>query len=217
MKGGTLLIPATDPYKKVAKLYDRLFEPLNRGLRAIGMKMYPPDEGMSVLDVGCGTGIHLELYKRAGCAVFGIDQSPSMLQVARNRLGESANLYLGDAFNMPYGDKIFDLIVFSTVLHEMPPGIRSAVIDESKRTLNVGGRILMIDFHPGPIQPLKGWLNKSIIMLAEVAAGREHFKNYRHFMANKGLPELISTHGLTIDKEKIVSGGNIGLFLLKSK
>lgn len=179
--------------------------------------MYPPREGMVVLDVGCGTGIHLEHYKRTGCTVFGIDLSPSMLQVARHRLGESVNLYLGDASNMPFADNEFDLIVMSTVLHEMPRAVRSAVINESKRTLNKDGRILLIDFHPGPVQPLKGWLNKSIITIAEMAAGREHFKNYRDFMANKGLPKLISTHDLTIDKEKIVSGGNIALYLLKSK
>jgi hypothetical protein len=43
------------------------------------------------------------------------------------------------------------------------------------------------------------------------------FKNYRNFMANKGLPGLISTHGLSVDKEKIVSGGNIALFLLRAE
>lgn len=206
-----------DPYGKIANLYDTLFEPLISGLRAIGMKMFPPREGMVVLDVGCGTGVHLELYQKAGCNVFGIDQSPSMLQVARNRLGESANLYMGDASNMPYPDKEFDLIIISTVLHEMPRAVRSAVIDESKRTLNEDGRILLIDFHPGPKRPLKGWIYKSIITFAEIGAGREHFKNYRDFIANKGLPELISTHGLSIDKEKIVSGGNIALFLLSSE
>jgi hypothetical protein len=76
---------------------------------------------------------------------------------------------------------------------------------------------LLIDYHPGPIQPFKGWINKSVITLAEIAAGREHFKNYRNFMANKGLPALISTHGLSVEKEKIVSGGNIALFLLRSE
>jgi ubiquinone/menaquinone biosynthesis C-methylase UbiE len=164
--------------------------------------------------VGCGTGIHLERYQKAGCQVFGIDLSPSMLQVARNRLGVDANLHLGDASNMPYSDNKFDLIIMSTVLHEMPPAVRLAVIDESKRTLKEDGRILLIDFHPGPIQPLKGWINKSIISFAEIAAGRKHFKNYRNFIANKGLPALISAHGLSVEQEKIVSGGNIALFLL---
>ena len=206
-----------DPYKKIAKLYDTFIGPLTSGLRALGMKMFPPREGMAVLDIGCGTGAYLEHYQKAGCNVSGIDQSPSMLQVARNRLGESADLYMGDASNMPYQDKEFDLIVMSTVLHEMPRAVRSAVINEAKRTIKEDGRILLIDFHPGPIRPLKGWLYKSIITFIEFAAGGEHFKNYRDFIANKGLPALISTPGLLIDQEKIVGGGNIALFLLRSK
>lgn len=41
-----------DPYKRIAKFYDKLFGPLNSSLlRGIGMKMYLPREGMSVLDV----------------------------------------------------------------------------------------------------------------------------------------------------------------------
>lgn len=206
-----------DPYKRVAKIYDRIFEPMNSGLRALGVRMFPPFEEMTVLDVGCGTGIHLEHYQKAGCNVFGIDQSPAMLRVARRRLGESADLRLGDASNMPYSDKAFDLIIMSTVLHEMPRNVRSAVIYETKRVLKEDGRILLIDFHPGPIQPLKGWIYKSIITLIEFSAGREHFKNCRNFLANKGLPGLISSHGLSIDKERIVSGGNIALLLLRSE
>ncbi len=205
-----------DPYKKIAKFYDRLFEPLNRDLRAIGTKMYPPREGMTVLDVGCGTGTQLKYYQEAGCRVFGIDQSPSMLQAAQKRLGGSANLLEGDASNMPYADKKFDLIIISMALHEMPSAVRSAVIKESKRTLDEGGRLLLIDFHPGPIQLLKGWFNKVIIIFVEMMAGRKHFTNYRDFISNKGLPALISTHGLSVDKEKIVSGGNMALFLLRS-
>ncbi len=205
-----------DPYKKVARLYDALFEPLNSGLRRIGMKMFPPREGMAVLDIGCGTGAHLEHYQKAGCNVYGIDQSPAMLQVARNRLGENANLYMGDASNMPYPDNEFDLIIMSTVLHEMRRAVRSAVINEAKRTLKENGRILLIDFHPGPIRPLKGWLYKSLITFVEFAAGREHFRNYRDFIANKGLPAIASPHSLSVDKEKIVSGGNIALFLLRT-
>jgi ubiquinone/menaquinone biosynthesis C-methylase UbiE len=203
-----------DPYKKVAKFYDALFEPLNKGLRSIGMKMFPPKDRMLVLDVGCGTGVHLEHYQKAGCKVFGIDLSPSMLQIARDRLDKSAELHMGNASNMPYPKNKFDLIIMSTVVHEMPPDVRSAVIEESKRILKEDGRILLIDFHPGPIVPIKGWINKSIITLAEIAAGREHFKNYRHFIANKGLPALISAHGLSVEQEKIVSGGCIALFLL---
>jgi len=54
-----------DPYEKIARMYDRLFESLNRDLRAIGIKMFFPREGRTVLDVGCGTGVHLEKVQKA--------------------------------------------------------------------------------------------------------------------------------------------------------
>lgn len=206
-----------DPYQRVAKIYDRLFETFNSSLRGIGMKLYPPHAGMSVLDVGCGTGVHLERYQKAGCSVFGIDQSPAMLAVARNRLGENADLHQGDASAMPYSSGQFDLITMMTVLHEMSPDVRSAVLKECIRALKAGGRMLLIDFHPGPIQPGKGWFFKGFIFIIERIAGGDHFKNYRHFMKNRGIPGLISTHELVVDREKIVTGGNIALYLLRKK
>ena len=206
-----------DPYKNIANLYDKIFEPLNSGLRAIGLKLYPPDEGMAVLDVGCGTGAHLKLYQDLKCKVFGIDTSQSMIENARSKLGENAELHLGDASEMPYGDNQFDLIMSSTVLHEMPAKVRSSVLNESKRILNKNGRILLIDFNPGPIKPFKGWLYKFIITIAEIGAGGEHFRNYREFMKNGGLLNLIESHDLIIEKEKIVSGGNIAIYLIKPR
>lgn len=206
-----------DPYKRIARIYDRLFEPFNSGLRAIGKKMYSPYEGMAVLDVGCGTGVHLELYQKAGCVVFGIDLSQSMLHVARRRLGEGAHLHLGDASKMPYMDMTFDLIIMSTILHEMPGEVRSVVLDESSRILKENGRILLIDYHPGPVRSIKGWFYKSVITLAEIIAGREHYKNYRNFLENKGLPGLVASHELSIEKEKIISSGTMTLMLLRAE
>jgi hypothetical protein len=43
----------------------------------------------------------------------------------------------------------------------------------------------------------------------EVAAGREHFHNYRDFLAREGLPGLISAYGLSVETEKVVSAGNM--------
>ncbi|MFC1889823.1 class I SAM-dependent methyltransferase [Thermodesulfobacteriota bacterium] len=204
----------TDPYRHIAPRYDHLIEPLNRGLRSIGMKMFPPRAGMSVLDIGCGTGTHLSLYQKAGCRVFGIDRSPSMLSKARERLGADAGLVLGDATEMPWPDNKFDLVLTMAALHEMPADTRMAVIGESMRVLKGDGRILLIDFHPGPLRPWKGWMTKGLITVIETLAGREHFRNYRHFITNDGLPGLISAHRLSIEKDKILSGGNIGIFLL---
>ncbi len=99
-------------------------------------------------------------------------------------------------------------------LHEMPDLIRSKVMSEMIRVLKPNGHMLITDFHPGPIRFPKGWMYKSIALVFEIAAGREHFKNYRHFLANGGLPSLIIGNRLNLEKKKIVSGGNLGLFLL---
>jgi len=205
-----------DPYKKIAKTYDRYVEPSMAVIRQIGMKIYPPREGIHVLDVGCGTGTNLMLYHEAGCNVFGIDLSPTMVEVAQKKLGDRAEIRLGDASKMPYSDDSFDLVTGFLTLHEMPSQIRPAVISEMVRVMKHGGRILLIDYHLGPIRFPKGWMYKAIILFFEIMAGREHFRNYRDFLSRNCLPNLISTKNLRVSNEKIVSGGNIALFLLTS-
>jgi hypothetical protein len=99
-------------------------------------------------------------------------------------------------------------------LHEMPPAVRDGVITQMKRTLKAQGRLLLIDYHPGSLRFPKGWLLKAIITASEIAAGGEHYRNFRQFMANDGLPALIAAHHLKIEQQKIVSGGNMALFVL---
>jgi len=195
-------------------MYDWLFDSMNKGLKVVGIRMFRPSEGMSILDVGCGTGSHLELYQRYKCDLYGIDLSPSMLGIARERLGETAQLDLGDATDMPYEDGKFHLVISMLSLHEMSPQTRSGVLTEIKRVTKPDGRILLIDFHPGPYQPLQGWVSKTIILFSEVAAGREHFRNYRQFMKTKGLSTLLSGHQMNIEKQSILAGGTFAVCLV---
>jgi len=208
---------AKDSYRKFAAHYDRFVGPFANALRHIGMKMHPPKPGTKVLEVGCGTGTNLMLYHRVGCSVYGIDLSPSMLEIAHTKLGEGADLQLGDASSMPYQDNFFDLVIAMFALHEMPREIRPLVMREMIRVTKQQGRVLIIDFHPGRIRFPKGWLYKAVILFIERVAGREHFSNYRDFLSQKGLPGLIETQKLIVDRQKIVSAGNIALFLIKPK
>ena len=206
-----------DAYRNIARIYDRLFENMNKGLRLAGIRMFRPSKGMNILDVGCGTGTHLELYQRYGCHLYGIDISPSMLEIARARLGDSARLELGDATSMPYEDRKFDLIISMLSLHEMAPQTRSGVLSEVKRILKDDGHIVLIDFHPGPYQPLQGWISKVIIFFSELAAGREHFRNYRQFIATKGLSTLATLNQLEVEKQNVLAGGTFAVLLVAHK
>lgn len=203
-----------DPYRKIARRYDALIEPFIKSLRASSMKMVPPKEKMRVLDVGCGTGTYLDLYQKGSCKVFGMDLSPAMIDIARTKLGKRAELHLGDASKMPYTDATFDLVVVFFALHEMPTTIRSKVVNESKRVMKKDGRILLVDYHPGPICFPKGWILRMMITCVEMAAGKEHFRNYRNFLACRGVFPLITEHRLSVERKKIATGGNTGLYLL---
>jgi ubiquinone/menaquinone biosynthesis C-methylase UbiE len=203
-----------DNYRNISRIYDRIFDSMNKGLKLVGIRMFRPSRGLNILDVGCGTGSHLELYQRYECNLYGLDLSPSMLEVARGRLADSAQLDLGDATDMPYEDSKFDLVISMLTLHEMSLKTRSLVLEEIKRVTKNDGRILLIDFHPGPYQPLQGWYSKIIIFVSELAAGREHFRNYRHFMAKGGLSTLTSQSGLRVEKKQILAGGTFAVYLV---
>jgi len=204
----------SDPYKNSTKFYDTFVGPATIALRKIVLKMILPKKGMRVLEIGCGTGLNLRLYKEAGCEIHGIDLSPSMVNAASKKLGEQADIRVGDASQMPYQDNSFDLVVAMFTLHEMPGSIRLPVINEMARVMKMDGRLLLVDFHSGPVRFPKGWLYKAAIFFIEMCAGQEHFRNYRDFIANKGLPPLIETNNLHIEKKKIVNKGNFALFSL---
>ena len=140
-----------------------------------------------------------------------------MLKVARNKLGDDADLKLCDATDTCFSDNKFDLILSSTVLHEMSQQVRENVLKEAKRILKKDGRILLIDFHPGPLKKIKGVISKIIITIAETLAGGEHYINYRQFIKNGGLPSLIKSTEFEVEAHKIVGGGTFGIFLLKKK
>lgn len=203
-----------DNYRRLAYIYDYL-EPFNRALRRYGLGLFPPGPGMAVLDIGCGTGVHLEMYQKYGCRLHGIDSSPAMLGIAGKRLGREAELILGSATDLPYPAKTFDLVICMLALHEMEEIPRGQVIAELKRVIKDDGRILLIDFHAGPPRSLRGRLGRVLSYLIEFLAGRRHFRNFRNFIATGGLPTLIENHGLAVEKELLVGGGSFALYLLK--
>ena len=205
----------SDPYRISARFYDSLFESMNQGLRLIGLRLYLPRAGTAILDVGCGTGAHLTMYQRYNTSLSGIDSSPSMLSLARKRLGNSADLRLADAAKMPFPSSTFDLVLAMLSLHEMAQKERAQVLTEMMRVMKDDGRTLLIDFHPGRVSTLQGWWTRVVILLSEIAAGRKHFRHFRQFMRLGGLPPLLQEAGLEIEKQRVVAGGPLALFLAR--
>lgn len=202
-----------DAYGRIAQYYDRLLEPMNAPLRAIGWKLWPTDGSMAVLDVGCGTGAHLETYVESGAECFGLDASPAMLAQAAVRLGDGAELELGNATDLPHKDSSFDFVFASLFLHELDTQTRTASLSEIARVTKPEGRVLIIDYRAGSLRA-KGYVTRSLSTVAERVAGRNHYRNWRSYLNSGGIPAVSPEVGLTVEHERIVAGGNLAVWLL---
>ena len=106
---------------------------------------YRTTAGLAVLDVGCGQGIDLVRYARAGATVTGIDLTPRHVELARAHLaaqGLSGTVGLGDAEQLPFATDSFDRVASNGVLHHTPD--IAAALREVRRVLRPGGEARII-------------------------------------------------------------------------
>lgn len=112
--------------------------------------------GETVLDVGCGTGtLALEAVVCVGQTghVVGIDPSPQQLARARQkttRRGLPLDFQLGVIEQLPFPEKIFDVVFSSLMMHHLPVPVKRQGLGEIARVLKPGGRLIIADFtHKG--------------------------------------------------------------------
>ena len=101
-----------------------------------------------LLDIGTGTGRMAELFARSADHIVALDKSLAMLRVARAKLQhlptERVELVQGDFASLPFGDALFDTVLFHQVLHFAPDP--AAALVEAGRVLRPGGRVAIVDF-----------------------------------------------------------------------
>ena len=103
--------------------------------------------GHRVLDAGCGSGPLSAALLAKGAVVTGFDASSAMVELARQRLGESADLHLADLSQpLPFADGAFDDVIVSLVLHYLRDW--TAPLAELRRVLKPGGRLILSVNHP---------------------------------------------------------------------
>lgn len=74
--------------------------------------------GRRILDAGCGSGPLFAALRDRGAIVTGIDKSAGMLEQARRRLGDDADLKVAELGSpLPFPDDTFDDVAASLVLH----------------------------------------------------------------------------------------------------
>ena len=132
-------------FDAIATRYDRLRHQLVE--RALGLLVREGDlAGRRVLDLGCGTGrFAAALVQRHGCTAFGVDPSPAMLAVARER-SRAVTWLQGRAEELPLADDAVERAFLQTVVHLVDD--RSAAFAELRRTLEPGGVVAILTVDP---------------------------------------------------------------------
>ena len=136
------------PYKPGEDRRDALASLERMLVEAAGMR-----PGMSVLDVGCGTGaVALAIARRSGARVTGIDLVPRQVESARARAGEAGlasrtSFVPGDATAMPFPDASFDHVyAIESAYHAAD---KPRFYAECARVLRPGGCFLGTDWLRG--------------------------------------------------------------------
>jgi ubiquinone/menaquinone biosynthesis C-methylase UbiE len=81
------------------------------------------------LDVACGTGF---LTRHLPGEIVGLDQSPTMIEVARERV-PTAEFRIGDALDLPYDDASFDRVFTGHFYGHLEDAERRAFLAEARR------------------------------------------------------------------------------------
>ncbi len=92
------------------------------------------------LDVGCGAGMAAQIAVERGAKVAGLDASPPLLAIARERV-RSAEFHVGELENLPFPDNTFDLVTgFNSFQYAGNPTI---ALNEAKRVAKPGAQVLI--------------------------------------------------------------------------
>lgn len=128
------------------------FEEVAPGIRDVHetlVEALGPHPGELWLDVGCGAGNLAELAAGAGASVTGIDLSPRLVEVAKERAaaeGYEIDYRVGDAESLDVGDASFDVVVSCFAAIFAPDHER--VARELGRVCRSGGRLGLATWTP---------------------------------------------------------------------
>lgn len=107
---------AGDEVRLTYDTYAPAYEDFNHGYmyerwtgRLLGVAEDAGLKGDRLLDVACGTGLSFVTMLERGWQVTGCDISPAMLEIAREKLGDRAELFVADMRELPEIGE-FDLI-----------------------------------------------------------------------------------------------------------
>lgn len=130
------------------------FHTAGRATTLMALKDSGIENGMHVLDAGCGIGgTARHLAAERGCRVTGIDLTGGYIEVARELtartgLSDRCSFHVGSVLDMPFEADAFDAAVTFHVAMNIDG--RDRFYEELARVVKPGGRLCVFDVMKGP-------------------------------------------------------------------
>lgn len=138
--GNDLLLPGYDLLTRVLGMH-RAYQSL--------IDQAELTEGLSILEVGCGTGnvITRVSSTHSGIRAVGCDPDPRALARARRKARGRSGITFDRGYvqNLPYEDGEFDRVLSSMMWHHLDEEVKAKAAAEIFRVLRPGGSLHLVD------------------------------------------------------------------------
>lgn len=173
------VLPVRAGYNRWAEVYDTEDNPLVLLEEQYVVPLLGAAEGLSVADIGCGTGRHALRLAALGARVTALDYSEAMLQRARAKPGADAITFVCHDLTttLPLAAAAFDRVLCCLVLDHIP-NLR-AVFRELRRICRPSGFVIISTVHPAML--LRGVQARFI---DPVTGCRVQLQSYPHQIAD---------------------------------
>jgi SAM-dependent methyltransferase len=119
-----------------ADLQEGSFRPLYEA----AYKSAKAGHGTTVVDVGCGAGLALQVARELGAKVSGIDAASGLAAIARRR-NPDADIRIGEIEDLPFADKSFDVTSgFNSFQYAGNP---VNALKQARRVTKTGGAVII--------------------------------------------------------------------------
>lgn len=174
-------------------------------------------EGMSLVDIACGTGVltvHAQQIVGAGGLVIGLDPSRGMLQEAHGR--GAGRLVRAVAEALPLGSESFDFLSMGYALRHVAD--LHETFREYRRVLKPGGKVLILEITPpasrASFHLLKLYLGRVIPLVARLGRGgrgsqdlmKYYWDTIEHCVAPQVILAALETAGFSRATRRVEMG-----------
>lgn len=168
-------------------------------------KLIRKPNGKNILDIGCGDTYFVTYWQLTGNNAYGSDFSSEAVEcnkLLNRKLGLKQNFYVASSEKIKSKDEFFDIVHMRWVIHHIPPELQDKSMQEIKRVLKKGGRLIV--FETNYAYPFR-WIVQTPFLrkfnlLRKHAIKKGWLDSEEKALTNKGYVNLIERNGFKIEK-----------------